>query len=1088
MHSFSIRIVQVSSLTLLAIGLFLCSALQAQPLDMDKWKQIKPRNIGPAGMSGRVTTIDAVVSNPNIIYAGTASGGLWKSESGGINWTPIFDEQKVASIGAVAIHQANPDIVWAGSGEGNPRNSQASGYGVYRSLDGGKNWTCMGLEETRNIHRVLIHPDNPNIVYVGAQGTAWGDSEHRGVYKTTDGGKSWNKILYVNQSTGIGDLVMDPQNPNKLIAAMWEFRRWPWSFKSGGEGSGLHVTYDGGETWEKRTSEDGLPKGELGRIGLAIAPSSPNVVYALVEAKKNAFYRSTDGGFKWQMVNNKTEIGNRPFYYADIYVDPQNENRIYSLHTLISRSEDGGKSFKVLVPFSQVHPDHHAFWIDPNNPSLLMNGNDGGMAISRDMGKNWRFIRNLPLAQYYHINIDNEKPYNVYGGMQDNGSWRGPAYTWRAGGIRNSYFEELYFGDGFDVVPDPTDASYGYAMSQGGSLGRYNVDNGYVQYLQPVHPDGEKLRFNWNAGIAQDPFDDATIYYGSQFVHKSTDKGNNWTIISPDLTTNDPEKQKQAESGGLTLDVTAAENHTSIITIAPSPLDKNVLWVGTDDGNLQLTRDGGQNWTNLSSRLPGAPANAWIPSIHPSSFTAGEAYVVVNNYRQNDWKPYLYRTRDFGETWESMLTTDEVWGHTLAIVQDPIEARLLFLGTEYGLYVSIDEGDTWTKWDNGYPTVSTIDLKIHPREHDLIVGTFGRAAWVFDDIRPLRALAKEGIAVLDKELHLFEVPDATLVEFRQASGVRFAANAEFAGQNRRPGAMITVSIQPEKKEDKQVADATPVSTKKKKKKKRGGPDPDTVEETPVKKEEKKMYAPKDSLKLEVLNTDREVIRTLMFKPKAGVNRMYWGLDQKGVRMPQPRWAQGGGSRGEPSGGPVSPGTYLLRMSYGGSQDSASVTVHLDPRLSLTDAQITEIQEASADRLASMKEVGEMMRKIGKAEGTLKQIKGLMPEDKEDEAVKAVMEMSKAMQDSLKQLRGMIMPPRDAKGITDNSDKLMMKVWQSGSYIRSGFGGPSGTSEIVMKQLKQEIETASSKVNAFFEKDWPEFKEKVEQLELSPFKE
>ncbi|MEL7531612.1 MAG: hypothetical protein AAFN10_09905, partial [Bacteroidota bacterium] len=628
------------TLLFLLCGLLWQAPLSAQDLDTDLLENWKARSIGPAGMSGRVTTIDVLRDNPAVIYIGTASGGLWKSESGGIKWKPLFDEEIVASIGALAIAPSNPDIIWVGTGEGNPRNSQSSGFGVYRSLDGGESWEAMGLENTRNVHRVIIHPDNPDIVWIGAQGSAWGDHPERGVYKTTDGGKTWRKVLYMNERTGIADLVQDPQNPNKLIAAMWEFRRWPWSFKSGGEGSGLYVSHDGGESWTKRTDADGLPKGELGRMGLAIAPSNPKIVYAIIEAKKNGFYRSTDGGKNWKLVNGKDEIGNRPFYYSDIFVDPVNENRIYSLYSMVSLSEDGGKSFRVMIPYSGVHPDHHAWYIHPDNPNYIIEGNDGGLNISHDRGMTWRFVENLPLAQFYHINIDNEIPYNVYGGMQDNGSWRGPAYVWRSGGIRNTYWEELFFGDGFDVVPDPEDNRYGYAMSQGGSVGRYDLETRSSKSIRPTHPDGEELRFNWNAAIAQDPFDAATIYYGSQYVHKSTDRGDNWEIISDDLTTNDPEKQKQRESGGLTFDVTNAENHTSIVAIAPSPVEKELLWVGSDDGRLHITRDGGENWTDLTAKMGGLPAGSWIPQIHASNHSAGEAFIVVNNYRRNDWTPY----------------------------------------------------------------------------------------------------------------------------------------------------------------------------------------------------------------------------------------------------------------------------------------------------------------------------------------------------------------------------------------------------------------------------------------------------------------
>ncbi|MDZ7716068.1 MAG: hypothetical protein U5J95_07640, partial [Balneolaceae bacterium] len=454
----------------------------AQQLDMEKLQAMQPRNIGPAGMSGRVTAIDVVRSNTDIIYTGTASGGIWKSTSGGIKWTPIFDDYGAHSIGAIDIHQKNPSIVWVGTGEGNPRNSQSSGAGVYKSIDGGKSFELMGLEGVRNVHRIIVHPENSDIVYVGAQGTAWADSEHRGVYKTTDGGETWKKILYVNENTGIGDFVMDPHNPNKMFAAMWEFKRWPWFFESGGEGSGLYMTLDGGETWKEITSEDGLPEGNLGRIGLAIARSNTDRVYAWVESKDNAMYRSDDGGYTWEETVKMSEdnaMGNRPFYYAEIYVDPKNENRVYSLYSFLSVSEDGGESFESVYPYyNYIHPDHHAFYINPDDPSFIIDGNDGGMNISHDRGETWRFVTNLPVAQYYHINVDMQYPYNVYGGMQDNGSWQGPAYVWRQGGIRNAYFEELYFGDGFDVVIDSSNARYAFAMSQQGNVGRVDLQTG----------------------------------------------------------------------------------------------------------------------------------------------------------------------------------------------------------------------------------------------------------------------------------------------------------------------------------------------------------------------------------------------------------------------------------------------------------------------------------------------------------------------------------------------------------------------------------------------------------------------------------
>ncbi len=588
---------------------FLMPVLAQDTLPMKLLKNYSFRSIGPAGMSGRITAIQVAPHNKQIIYAGSASGGMWKSNNGGQSWEVIFNNEAVSSVGAIGLDPQNPDVLYVGTGEGNPRNSLTSGAGLYKSIDGGKHWILMGLEKTRNIHRVLVHPRNPQIIYAAAIGTPWGDSEHRGVYKSTDGGKQWKKVLYVNEKTGAAELIMDPVNPDKLMVSMWEHRRNPWFFKSGGAGSGLYVTFDGGEHWQKRTDKDGLPKGDLGRLGLAIAPSNTKRVYALVESKgNNAIYRSDDGGYKWSKVSEEDNIGNRPFYYAEIYVDPINENRIFSLWTMLSMSEDAGKSWKVIAPYSSVHPDHHAFFIHPEAPSYIIEGNDGGLNISRDGGKNWRFVENLPIAQFYHINYDMELPYNVYGGMQDNGSWKGPAYVWRRGGIRNSYWQELFFGDGFDVVPDLSDARYVYAMSQQGYVGRVDTETGYTKMIRPVHPDGEVLRYNWNAAIAQDPFDPSTVYFGAQYVFKSTDKGSNWTVISPDLTSNDSTRQTFGESGGLTYDVTGAETYTTILAIEPDKLERDVLWTGSDDGVLSLTRDGGAKWiTNLYAKLPGAP-------------------------------------------------------------------------------------------------------------------------------------------------------------------------------------------------------------------------------------------------------------------------------------------------------------------------------------------------------------------------------------------------------------------------------------------------------------------------------------------------
>ncbi|MFT4831303.1 MAG: photosystem II stability/assembly factor-like uncharacterized protein [Psychroserpens sp.] len=1061
------------------VMLFASLCISAQQFTMDMVQDLKPRNIGPAGMSGRVTAIDAVHDNPDVMYVGTASGGLWKSTSGGIKWEPIFNKEVTASIGAVAIQQSNPSVIWVGTGEGNPRNSLNGGFGVYKSLDGGKSWTSMGLEKTRHIHRIVIDPTNPNIVYVGAIGSPWGEHPERGVFKTTDGGASWEKILFVNNKTGVADLVMDPTNPNKLIAAMWEHKRDPWFFKSGGEGSGLHMTHDGGKTWKKLTEKEGLPKGELGRIGIAIARSKPNVVYALVEAKKNALYRSTDGGFKWEKVNDKEDIGNRPFYYSEIYVDPQNENRVYSVFTYINVSEDGGKNFKELMPAygvdNGVHPDHHAWWIHPKNGQFMMDGNDGGMNITKDGGQTWRFIGNLPVAQFYHINTDNEFPYNVYGGMQDNGSWRGPAYVWKDQGIRNSYWQEIAFGDGFDVVPDKEDSQFGYAMSQQGYVSRYDWKTGNNYIVRPTPPDAEtKLRFNWNSGIGQDPFDNSTVYFGSQFVHKSTDKGLTWKVISPDLTTNNPEKQKQSESGGLTMDATGAENHCTILVIEPSPVEKDMLWIGSDDGRVHFTQNGGATWTEVTPNIKGLPSGSWIPQIKASSKNKGEALLIANDYRRFNYTPYAYRTKNYGKTWERIVDQSDVKGYTLSIIEDTENPNLMFLGTDDGLYISMDAGAQWQKWTEGFPTVSTKDLVIHPREQDLVIGTFGRAAWVLDDIRPLRAVTADR-AILNKEISIFTPPTAYQAAYQQPTGSRFGADDLFNGENRKEGAMITYYLKEGKKavskEDKKADDDGE----------------DSKEEEESKEEDKKDVKTKDSIAFTFYDGDR-LIRTLKYKTpeKAGFHRIYWRMDEKGPDRASRKVSK---RKSEPSGVRVKPGTYKVVISYGEATDETMIEVQSDPRLSVSSASIDEIYE-TAKKLEDFAQtaanaVKQLVESKTVAEQTQKDLKELDKEKYKDQ-IKASVDIVKEIDTVMTLYLG-----KDDKrqGITRNPEiTVMQRIGAASGYVESRQTGITATEKQLVQFAEEELTKALEATNTFFEDKWKNYRISIEQLDNSPFKE
>jgi photosystem II stability/assembly factor-like uncharacterized protein len=1051
--------------------LFCVALLSAQEFSMDLVKNKTPRNIGPGGMSGRVTAIDVQLSDPDVMYVGTASGGLWKSSSGGIKWEPIFDHEATASIGAVEIQQSNPSVIWVGTGEGNPRNSLNGGYGVYKSLDGGKTWNLMGLEETRHIHRIIVDPTDPDVVYVGAIGSPWGEHAERGVFKTTDGGKTWNKILFANNRTGVADMVMDPTNPNKLFVAMWEHKRDPWFFKSGGEGSGLHMTHDGGETWTKISSDNGFPEGDLGRIGVAIAPGKPNVVYALVESKKNALYKSTDGGFTWRMINDNNDIGNRPFYYSEIYVDPQNENRVYSIFTYVNVSEDGGKSFSQLMNANGanngVHPDHHAWWIHPDDGSFMIDGNDGGMNMTRDGGKTWRFIGNIPVAQFYHIAVDNEYPYNVYGGLQDNGSWRGPAYVWRDQGIRNSYWQEISFGDGFDVVPDPVDSRYGWSMSQQGYVSRYDWQTGNNYGVRPTHPDPDvELRFNWNSAINIDPFDNNTIYFGSQFVHKSTDKGETWTVISPDLTTNDPEKQKQSESGGLTMDATGAENHCSILVIEPSPIEKNMFWVGSDDGRVHYTTDGGDNWTEVTKNIKGLPKGSWIAQIKASNKNKGEALLIANDYRRYNYTPYAYRTTNYGKSWERIVDEEDVQSYTLAIVEDLEEANLMFLGTDDGLYISLDAGNEWTKWTQGFPTTSVKDLVIHPREHDLVIGTFGRAAWVLDDIRPLRAMAADK-SIMDDPIKLFEPPTGYQAAYQQPTGSRFGADAMFHGENRPGGARFTYLFNEMKEEE-------------------SNDEKDDDDEILNQVQDDKTVK-WDSLTLKLYDGSR-LIRTLKRKApeENGLHSWTWYMDEAGVDYPSRRIRE---RNWEPGGVDVKPGDYRAVLHYGDLESETSITIASDPRLQVSQKNIDEVY-ATGKELEKMQQtaadaVRQLVESKAIAEQYQKQLSKLDKDSYKDQ-IKASKEVQKSIDSLINHFLG---TPDDRQGITRNPEvTVMQRLNLARGYVNGSQTGITSTETTLIKHARDAMAGALGEVNSFFREDWMDYQSAMKTVQLDPFKE
>jgi photosystem II stability/assembly factor-like uncharacterized protein len=1064
--------------------------LNAQKLSLEQFKNLKPRNIGPAGMSGRITSIDAVVANPNIFYVGAASGGVWKTENSGHSWTPVFDDQPTQNIGAIAIQQSNPSVVWAGTGEGNPRNSLNLGGGIYKSLDAGKTWKKMGLDKTICIHRVVIDPTEPNTVYVAAIGNPYAEHPERGVFKTTDGGETWNKILFANDTTGCADLIIDPSNPNKLIAAMWQFRRTPWNLKSGGNGSGLFITVDGGKNWKQITKDDGLPEGQLGRIGVAFSRSMPTRVYAKVEATKNGLYKSDDGGFKWTLVNSDpAQVTDRPFYYQEIYVDPKNENRIYDVHSTITFSEDGGRSFSTMIPYSGIHPDHHAWWINPEDPNHIIEGNDGGIGISRDRGKTWVFDEKIPVGQFYHVNVDNETPYNVMGGMQDNGSWLGPAYTWTNGGIRNYYWSNVGGGDGFDVVSDPEDASWVYSMSQGGSVGRRNWNTGEGWYIRPpaLNPK-TKLRFNWNSAIALDPFDTKTVYYGSQYVHKSTDKGVNWDIVSPDLTSNDSIKiAAYQNTGGLTLDITGAETHGSILAIEPSKKEKGTIWVSTDDGNVQLTRDGGKTWTSFFGKIPGMPAGCWIPQIKASVYNAGEVFVVANDYRRGDMKPYIFRSADYGKTWSRMVDENKVKGYALCVLQDPAAPNLIFVGTENGLWVSLDNGSSFEQFKNGYPAVSTYDLAIQEREADLVIATFGRALWVLDDIRPLRKAAADKGMKFTSPITVFASPDAYQAQYKAATGYEWSTYGLYEAENRRRGATVSFFINKQKQ--------------------------DTATKQPAVSAPAEQAAPAitqqggggrggrggggqggagggrrtDSAMVRIYNSQNELIRTLRWGVDSGFNKMYWGMEEKGFRQAGSAKPLPGAP--EPGGFTVLPGRYKLVITYAKASDSTFITVKDDPRLGnrndikLAQRNMYARLNKSSDKLNAgtdqLTESEEVLNKM------LTQLKGL-----EGKEIDSLRKSTTKMQDEIKSIRELISGKTStAQGISRSPFEVtVMSTLQTAQQsIGSKMVVPGRQVEILVENAEKSVKDIAEKINNFYSGKWASYRQLAEATKVNLFK-
>jgi photosystem II stability/assembly factor-like uncharacterized protein len=713
-----------------------------------------PRSLGPTTMGGRITGIAVYDKNPAIFYVASASGGLFKTLNNGTTFDPVFEREGSVSLGAVAVSQSDPNLVWVGTGEATSRNSVAWGDGAYKSIDGGKSWQHMGLPETMQIGKIVIDPKHPDTVYVGALGRLWGPNPERGLYKTTDGGVTWKKILFVDDKTGVIDIAMDPRNSNTFLVAMWQRLRKPYDFSSGGPGSGIYKTTDGGSSF--RHVLKGLPTySNFGRIGLTYYKKNPRIVTALVEYHPDATkekdklpsdggltkiyaggtFRSTDGGDSWVKVN---PLDPRPFYFSLPVQDPIDENRLYVLSDALRYTDDAGKTFKVQR--TSVHPDFHAFWIDPTNNDHLIAGCDGGVYVSYDRAQKWDHLNNMPIGQFYQVSADMRKPYWIYGGLQDNGCWGIPSQA-RGRGIAFYNAVGLDGGDGFYTQVDPTDWTTVYTESQNGGMTRTDLTTGDARGVRPPTSLTHGYRANWSTPFIISPHNPQTLYFGANYLFKSVDKGNRWKVISPDLTTNDVSKQSPGKDS-VTPENTGAEKYCCIVTISESPMKQGLIWVGTDDGQIQVTQDDGATWTNVTANLPNVPANTWVSHVVASKWEEGRAYATLDGHRSNDFKPYLVVTEDYGKTWKPLTAGLPDFDCLYVVREGERNPDLLYLGSEMSLRISVDRGQSWLRFRNKFPTVAVHDLLVHPRDLDLIIGTHGRSIWTLD-VSGLEGLSAE---------------------------------------------------------------------------------------------------------------------------------------------------------------------------------------------------------------------------------------------------------------------------------------------------------------------------------------------------------
>jgi photosystem II stability/assembly factor-like uncharacterized protein len=996
------------------------------------FERLEWRSIGPAIMGGRIADIEGIPGNPSIAYVASASGGLWKTVNGGVTWKPIFERQGTLSLGDIALAPSNPEVIWVGTGESKTRNSISFGDGVYRSTDGGKTWQHMGLRDTERISAIAIHPQNPDIVYVGALGHAFGPNENRGVFMTTDGGKTWTRTLYIDREHGVSDLEMDSTNPNILYAGMWSFERKPWTHRSGSDKGGVFKSTDGGRTWNKLTN--GLPK-LIGRIGVRAAPSNPNVVYAIMEAKEGTLYRSDDRGETFRQVSKNANIVSRGFYYTRVRVNPTNENHVYAVASTLFESIDGGRTFRSIT--RNTHIDFHAFWQDPTNPKRIWQGNDGGIAVTYDGAETWEPVYNIPLGQFYQIHADNRQPfYYVMGGLQDNGAWTGPSRTREPAGIMNDDWRMVSFGDGFYVINSADDPEFYISESQGGNILRTDMRNREQQAVNPWGrgsgggpPAGEKYRFNWNSPILLSPHDKNTVYFGGNVVFRSNDFGKTWEQISQDLTTNDPAKLKDA-GGPVSIENTTAEYYSTIITLGESPVQKGQVWAGTDDGNLQMTTDNGKTWTNLIRNVKGLAANSPVSHVEPSRTNAQTAYVSFDRHMFDDFRPYIFKTTDGGKNWTAVAGNLPPKAYVQVVREDPTNSSLIYAGTELGLFASYSGGREWIPLNlKNLPNVSVHDIVVHPRENDLILATHGRSVFIYDDATPIQRMTP---AIIGSNAHLFPVRPAlrfTTRFTRYGNGDKL-----FAGPNPPYGALITYYLK-----DK--------------------PDDKTTFKIQVFDQAGKL----------VLDLDRPA-------KEKGLNRVTWNLRFGGAEVRNPPSPEETAFTGPPRGPQVLPGAYKVRLTIGDKTFEQPVEVRLDPTVNVPVSDLQAQLELQMKLRDMQSAVNNVLRFLDSIETQLKNTQTTVRTlNKEPDK-----ELTKALEDYLKQvetLKDRLARRSEGLGVGGRT-QIANKIGNLFFGVDSTNAAPTPYQRQYFEELVPEYRTGMAEANRFIKDTVPQWNEKL----------